>query len=220
MDFTIGKPTLKYLTDTIAHLGEAVASPTKKTINAWDFGRIRLLSYSPAGAVAGKGRDIGLETDSLAKISKRAADGIRLTITPEALTMKFGNTTYRMRTMEPTNGPGIPATDSSGEITMQCKELRGALADVQATGSTSVVIAITKNDGVELRAEGDGAAGGWIPVTNAQYTGTGYSKLHLEILLKCVPDINGLAARISLSPKNPTKILFGDDITYYQAAAI
>lgn len=218
MDFTIEKLTLKYLTDTMAHLGEAVASPTKKTINAWDFSHKRFLSYSPTGAVAGKGRDIGVETASLAKISKRAADGTCLTITPEAPTMKFGNTAYRMLAMEPAAGPDTPdVKNGPGEITVQTRELRAALADAQTAGTPSAVIAITK-DGIGPRAEGGGPVEGCILAPGAQHAGTGYSGLHTESLVKCVPDIAGLAAKILLSSKDVTMQL-GDDITYYRGAA-
>lgn len=215
MDFTASKAELKYLADVLAHMGEASASPSTNTITMWDFTKHQRLEYSPAGGrKVEDGADVGIDAASVSKIIRRVRGDARVTVSTEEIVVAFENTTYRLRPLVHEQGPDRPETAGSGTVTMPVRSLNQALADVAASGAAAVVIAA--KDGVaELRGEGSNDC--WVDVPDSEAAGMGYSRLGLDMLVKCVPDIPGMDATISLSPKGPTKMMFGRHITYHQA---
>lgn len=217
MDFTAGRAELRYLADALAHLGEASASPAANTIIMWDFTKSQRLEYSPAGGKKTKGADVGIDAPAVAKIVRRVRGDARITVAGATLGIEFESTTYKLRLMEYDPGPDRPKVDSSGTVTIQARDLRSALADVGASGATAVVIA-AKDGRTEMRGEGSNDC--WIDVPGSEAAGNGYSRLGLDMLAPCVPDIPDMEVTISLSPKGPTEMRFGDALTYHQAARL
>ena len=217
MEFEADRGELLYVARALAELGEVVASPGRHTITAYDIAHTRRVAYAPPGAGGGDGRDVGLDAAALLKVARRVRDGAHITVTPERLVIRSGGTTYKLRTLEPAPYMYEPEAGGSGRVAMPAADLRAALEDVGAAGSTSVIIAIRDGEAV---FRGDDDAGCWIGAPAATTDGIGYSRLDLGLLLPWVPNAAGLMVDISLAPKGPTAMRFGDSLTYHQAARL
>lgn len=219
MEFVLEKGDLRYIATVLAHLDTVTASPSKNAIIASDYTDTRMLVCSlgdePEGEMPG---DVGLYAPAISKVAGRTTGDTRFTITDSGLVAEFGSTTYRLNLVESASQTKVPTVTGTGTGTIRARaaDMHGALKDVDATGAQGVMIAITKN-GPELRGDGDGSIDCWIPIPGAESTGTGYSRLSLDLLLPCMPKAADLALEITLSPKKPAMMRVGDNMTYYQA---
>lgn len=205
MEFTAEKGDLRYLATALAQLDAITAVPTRNAIIAGDYTRTRLLVYTPECAGAGGvTENAGLD------------GGARFAVTKRGLAAEFGSAKYRLNLMVPTTYADEPAVTGTGTIRVKAADMHEALGDVRAAGSPAVVIAVTKK-GAVLRGDGGGSIDCWIPVPGAESDGTGYSRLSLDLLLPCMPKTADLTVDITLAPKGPTAMRFGDNMTYYQA---
>ena len=211
MQFTMQRDELKYLAGAMAELGEAIASPSRNTILAYDMMHTRRLAYEISGGPGPAGRDIGLYPDIIQKIGRRTRTESHITITDETFTIR-SNCTYRLRPMESPAYMDEPRTTPTGTITVPSYDLRLALEDAMAAGADMVVIMLEGDDAV-LR--GEGTADCRIILRDAVHTGMGYSRLDASLLLPCVPLHH--SCTIHVAPKGPTLIKFGDCMAYHQA---
>ena len=210
----LGRGELQYLAGVLAELDEVTASPGRITITAYDYTHMRRISYTPLGGYGGEGPDVGLDGAALYRIARRVRGEAHVSVTPERLVVKSDGMTFRLRLLEAAGYMDEPAASHIGEVSIPVADLRLALQDVRAAGTSSVVIVI---DGGDVIFRGEGASDCRIGVPAAEATGVGYSRLDLDMLMPCIPNLDGRTATILLAPKGPTLMRFGDDLTYHQA---
>ena len=211
MDFEIDRDRLRYIATMMAELGEVVISPSRKELLAYDGASTRRFTYA---IPASKGDDIGIDPVTISKVARRVRGTASMVLDAKQVAIKTGNTTYKLRLMVPPTYMAKPKSTSMGEVVLSAADLGVALKDVAATGIDTVVITIDK-DAVVFR--GDGPTDCRITVPGAKVSGRGYSRLDLTLLTPCVPALKDCTATITLAPKGPTVIRYGDDMVYHQA---
>lgn len=213
MKIKIDSAKLKHLSRIMYDLGEAIASSTHNGIMAYDYGQTRRVSYMPDIIEASTTQDVGINTDILQKVSRRASGTTDVIIHDTHMDVITERATYKLRVFESQGWRDEPKTTSTGMVTIPAADMLTALEDVAAAGLDVVVITID-DDTVLFR--GDKAADCRIAVPTAKPEGIGYSRLDMALLMPCIPRMDCIVT-IQLSPKGPTLMRFGDDITYHQA---
>lgn len=214
MEFTIGRDSLRRIAAALAALAEldgVMACPSRNPIVAYDAAHTRRISYIPKGGDDEGGR--GLDAAAVSKVAGRVRDEARVPLTGERLVAESGNATCRTRLLVPATYTEEPKTAGTGKVILPGSDLSAALKDVQASGAAAVVIAI---DGGAAMLQGDGDADCCIAMPDAE--GRGYSRLALPP--PCVPNDPDCTVAIALSPKGPTAMRFGDDLSYHQGARL
>lgn len=211
VEFNIGRDKLRYIAATMVELEDVVASPTHGTIVAHDTMSTRRFACT---VPTGEGKDVGIDPSSVLKVSRRVRGEASVSIGPEKITIKSGHTTYKLRAQVPPRYMVEPDTSGVGKVALPAAEMVTMLGDVRAAGVGVVVIMI--DDGKAV-FRGDGATDCRITAEGAEVSGKGYSRLDLDLLLPCVPALKECQATISLAPKGPTMMMFGDDMVYHQA---
>ena len=219
MEFIISKSDLRHLAAVLSKLDVVVAVPENNTIVAEDFTHTRRFVYSPPGGRGGAAGDVGLDAAMIAAVSRRASGDTRFSITADGLVVGVGAMEYRLNVLRPHKRGEDLEVNGGGTIRMRAADLYESLMDVNAADPPMVVIAITK-DGAVLRGEGGSSIECWVPMPGAEHAGAGYSRLSLDMLLECMPKSSDHGVEITLAPKGPTMIRFGDHMTYYQAPNI
>lgn len=217
MEFKIGHDELRYVAGVMAELGEVVISPTRNSITASDYNKVRRIEYKLPDAPAEDGQDISVDIAAVAKVARRIRGEVSISLTQERFVVGTESTNYRLRLMIAPEYFGEPVTEGTGKVIMPATELRAVLGDVEATDAKTVIIAV--DDGA-AQFNGEGASDCWITADGAEATGIGYSKLDLELLLPCIPKIKDCMAAIDLSPKGATAIKFGDNILFHQGGRL
>lgn len=213
MEFKIGQNELRYVAGALAELGEMIISPSGNSIIAFDYSHTRRIAYTPPDGEVGTGRDVAVDAATISKVAKRVRGEARVSVGREHLVLETDSTDYKLRLMVAASSLGEPKMSGTGEVSMQAADLHATLEDVRAAGVDVVVIAADKG---EALFSGEGASDCWITAPDATATGIGYSKLDLGLLLPCIPKMKDCMATITLSPKGPTAIRFGDNILFHQ----
>lgn len=217
MEFTIGRGHLRHIAAALTELDEVIVSPSRGSIVAYDTAHTRRISYTPEGIKSEDGHDRGLDAAAISKVAKRVRGEARVSLTGEYLVAESGNTTYKIRLLMPAAYMEEPKTTCTGKVSLPGSDLSVALKDVQAGGAAAVVIAVDEGTAM-FRGEGDTDC--WITAPDAETEGRGYSRLDLGLLLPCVPNDPDCVVTVTLSPKGPTTMQFGDDLLYHQGARL
>ena len=210
MKLTMQSEDLRCLAGILGEMEDVIVSPRNGVIIAHDYSGTRRIQYEMPKEDED---DYGLNSLSFAKVSKRIRDVCQVQFTKNACILQSNNLTYNLRPFVAPKHKKIQKTEHSGEVTIKAKDMITALGDLKATSSTTAVIAIQDDT---VRFQGIGAFDSDITVPTKHYTGVGYSRLDLNLLLPCARHMMG-DITISLSPKKPTKMQFGN-YTYHQAA--
>lgn len=216
MEFRIGRNDLRRIAAALAELDEAMACPSRNSIVAYDAAHTRRIQYTTK-CEAGDGSDRGLDAAAISKVVRRVRGEARVSLSEEHLVVESGNATYKMRLLVPAAYMEEPKTAGTGKVSLPGSDLSAVLKDVQAAGAAAVVIAI--DEGTAM-FQGDGDTGCWIAAPDAETEGRGYSRLDLDLLMPCVPNDPDCTVAITLSPKGPTAMRFGDDLLYHQGARL
>ena len=217
MKFNLDPKEFKHLVKMVFAMDGAVVYYKSKKIRGIDPSKRRFFEYEIPCESGELKKNVGLNTFTLYSIANRIKNDVEVTIDEAHTYIKHNDTHYKVRNfiVEDKASFKTPTNNTTGIVKIPMKSLLSALKDVQQTDATQVVIS-AENKSVWFRnADGDSECK--ITVLDGTSEGKGYSRLSLNLLLETLLPQNNMID-IYLSPKSPTKFIYGKT-TYYQSPA-